>query len=176
MRMRLVFVSTLVSTLLLAPAAHAVITFTQLDEDSFTVSHMVKAIGGRGQAMKKVYEKAASLCVAAGFTHMKVLDQESYAGSDTQNANATVRVNFYFEKADERTSCAATASDDYVRQAREKLAKMGYEPPSKPSADDVEPADDDAELTCTVEQITTMIEIGLTTEQIKAACAEPDSD
>ncbi len=85
--------------------ASATLTFQQLDGNTFSISHMVKWIGGRGQAMDLVYEKAASLCIAAGYTHMKVLDQESNANGFYQNANATVTVKFFLETGEERVAC-----------------------------------------------------------------------
>ena len=63
---------TLLAVLLLASqAAMATITFTQLDDDVFSVSHRVKIIGSRSKATKMVYTKAASLCIAAGFSHYR---------------------------------------------------------------------------------------------------------
>jgi len=85
------------------------ITFTQLDDDVFVVSHRVKVIGLRGKAMKLVYTKTASLCVAAGFSHMKILEQESETGQADDSANASIRAQFYFE--DVRVPVANTIGD-----------------------------------------------------------------
>ena len=74
--------------LALPQVASAVVTFQQLDGNTFTVSHKVKWIGSRGQAMDLVYEKAASLCIAAGYSHMKILDQESMAAAYSSVAAA----------------------------------------------------------------------------------------
>ena len=80
-----------------AQAAHAVITFNKLADDLFVISHRIKVIGSRGRAMKLVYQKAASLCVAAGFEHYEILEQESNAGQQYESANASIRVRFFFE-------------------------------------------------------------------------------
>ena len=81
----------LLAVLVLIPqAASAIITFTQLDDDVFTVSHRVKLIGSRARATKLVYTKAASLCLAAGYSHYKVLNQESEAAQEDDSANASV--------------------------------------------------------------------------------------
>ena len=119
--------------LLFAPSvASAVITFTQLDDDVFIVSHRVKILGSRGKANKMVYTKAASLCVAAGFSHYKILDQESDAAQQYQAANASARVHFYLQDAEDRIGCERNADPKYVEQARKKLEKMNYEPPAPP--------------------------------------------
>ena len=102
--MRLITV--VVLTLVLVPvAALGTITFTQLDDGVFTVSHRIKVIGSRGKATKMVYTKAASLCVAAGYTHLQVMRQESEAAQKDDAANASLRVRFYFEEADDRIEC-----------------------------------------------------------------------
>ncbi len=119
-----------VAVCLVAPqAAWAVITFDQLDDDIFVVSHRIKVIGSRGKAMRMVYEKAASLCIAAGYSHFRILDQESEAIQEDDAANASVRVRFFFADGDERAECEAKASPEYIGQARDKLTRMGYRPP-----------------------------------------------
>lgn len=151
--------------------ASATLTFQQLDGNTFTISHMVKWIGGRGQAMDLVYEKAASLCIAAGYTHMKVLDQESNANGFYQNANATVTVKFFLETGEERVACDMKASDEYIEQAKKKLQKRDYEGPvvTDEAADAQE-----SENHCTVEQISAMVKAGLSEDQINAACSKAD--
>jgi hypothetical protein len=155
--------------LFVSSAAFAVITFTQLDDDVFVISHRIKVVGSRGRAMKLVYEKAASLCVAAGFSHFQVLDQESAATQEYETANATIRVQFYFAEGPERLGCEKSASAEYVDQAREKLARQGYRAPEAPDTESVAPA---VRRTCTVEQITAMVKAGLADDQIKAACPD----
>jgi len=85
-------------------AASAVITFDQLDDDTFTISHQVKAFGNRGKANRLVYEKASSLCIAAGYEYYELLDQESSGAGFYQAANATIRVRLHFEDGEERFS------------------------------------------------------------------------
>ncbi len=165
-----------IALLLLPQAALAVITFTQLDDDVFIVSHRVKVIGLRGKAQKLVYTKTASLCIAAGFSHMKVLHQESETGQADDSANASIRAQFYFEDGDERVGCERNAEQEYISQARDKLAKKGYQPPD-PEAVRAEAAQSASVSTqlgdssCTLEQIAAMARSGLSDEQIRAACA-----
>lgn len=161
----------LLAVLVLVPqAAGAVITFTQLDDDVFTVSHRVKLIGSRGRATKMVYTKAASLCVAAGYSHYRVLNQESEAAQEDDSANATVRVRFYQQDGDERSACEKSSDPQYVAEARAKLQKRGYTPPPpEPAAPAAAAATTSG--TCTIEQIAAMARAGLTDEKIRAACA-----
>lgn len=154
---------------------HAIITFTQLTQDTFIVSHRVKFIGSRGQAMKLVYTKAASLCTAAGYAYMNVLGEDSQASQQYENANASLRVQFFMKDGEGRIDCSKNASDDYVEEATEKLAHQGYE---RPSAADSGPAastpamasDPGSSAGCNVDQIIAMAKSGLSAEQIKAAC------
>jgi hypothetical protein len=166
----------LVGALLIPQAAFAVITFNQLDDDIFTISHRIKVIGSRAKAMKLVYEKAASVCIAAGYTHFKILDQESGAGQQGESGNASIRTQFFLEDAEGRIECEKNASEEYVQQARKKLTKRGYTPPEPaPAVPAGEAAGGASEgpaatKTCTVEQVTAMVRAGFTDEQIKAAC------
>jgi hypothetical protein len=165
----------LVSILLLllaSSAAFAVITFTQLDDDIFVISHRIKVVGSRGRAMKLVYEKAASLCVAAGYAHFAILDQESAAAQEYEAANASVRVQFYDEDAEGRMGCEQNASAEYVAQAHEKLARQGYRRPEPAPEAERPSSTKQGTRSCTVDQITAMVKAGLSDEQIKAACPE----
>lgn len=167
MRTLVFFVVTL---LVLPQAAFAVISFTQLDQDIFIISHRVKIIGSRGKAQKLVYTKAASLCEAAGYSYFKILDQESNASQQYEAANASVRVQFYQTDGEARIGCEKSSDAKYVEQARQKLAKIDYEPPAEELDS---PAETEAATrSCTVEQITAMVKAGLTDEQVKAACPE----
>ena len=161
--------------LLLAPqTASAIITFTQLDDDVFVVSHRVKVIGLRGKAMKLVYTKTASLCVAAGFSHMKILEQESETGQADDSANASIRAQFYFADGEERVGCERNADPEYIRQASEKLAKQGYQPPERQATVATAEAESAGTAlsgsTCTLEQVAAMARAGLDDGQIRAAC------
>ncbi len=170
MRILSIFV---ILALVIPPAALAVITFTQLDDDIFVVSHRVKLIGSRGRAQKLVYKKAASVCVAAGYSYFRILDQESNAHQQYEDANASVRVQFFFDDDEGRIGCDKNASYEYIEQARAKLAKRGYQPPEKPVAEEaVADGSGKGTRTCTVEQITTMVKAGFSDEQIKAACPD----
>lgn len=169
---------TLVAMILLAMTApgtgRAVITFSQLADDVFVVSHRVKIIGSRGQAMRLVYTKAASLCVAAGYTYFEILQQESQAGSEYEVANASIRVRFSQAGGGERLECDKSADPQYIDEASTRLAKMGYQPPVPPDPQEVDAhAESPAAAppgSCTIEQIVAMVDAGLDTEQIRAAC------
>lgn len=143
----------------------ATITFHQLDESTFTISHKVKWIGGRATAMNNVYEKSSSLCIAAGYSHLVLVEQES--SMMWGGANATVTVQFFLEDGEGRVSCEANASEEYIVQAKKKLDKRGYKgvPPAR-TLDKSE----SSENHCTIEQITAMTKAGMTDNQIKAAC------
>ena len=159
--------------LVFAQVASAVVTFQQLDGNTFTVSHKVKWIGSRGQAMDLVYEKMASLCIAAGYTHMRILDQETTSAGYYQSANATLTVKFFLETGEGRVDCETKATDEYIQQATKKLKKKGYEGPIEVMEEE---ADAETENLCTVEQITAMVKAGLSDDQIKAACGSERED
>ena len=162
---------------LLPQPTSAVITFNQLDDGVFTVSHRIKLIGSRGRATKLVYTKAASLCIAAGYSHYKILSEESDAGQQHESANATVRVRFFQASADDRIGCERSSDPQYVAEARAKLQKQGYTPPAVPQPA-AEPAPSPASAgeagtslgTCTLEQIAAMARAGLSDDKIRAAC------
>jgi len=154
--------------------ARAVITFTQLADDIFVVSHRIKVVGSRGRAMKMVYTKAGSLCIAASYSHFKILEQESQAGQQYDAANASVQVQFFHASGEGRLECKKNSDPEYIEEARKKLARKGYEPaapaagqPSTPPA-----PDESGSESCTVEQIVAMVNAGLTEEQIQAACPD----
>ncbi|MCH7666574.1 MAG: hypothetical protein IH936_11680 [Acidobacteria bacterium] len=170
------FVGICLLTLAAPRASQAVITFTQLADNVFVVSHRVKFIGSRGQAMKLVYTKAASLCVAAGYTHLELAEQESQAGNQYEVANASVRVKFFLADGEGRLDCVKNANQEHVTHARNKLAKMGYQAPGpetvkKAAAEEGSGGSAGTPTgTCTIEQIVTMAKAGLSIEQITAAC------
>jgi hypothetical protein len=158
-----------VATLFAAQAAEAVISFTQLEENVFVVKHRVKVIGLRSKAIRLVHQKSASVCMAAGYTHMEILEQESDSGESDDSVNASMKVAFYLEDGDERVGCEQDSTSDYIKQARTKLTKIGYRPPGR--AEPVASGEGDPETgSCTIEQIAAMARAGLTDEQIKAAC------
>ena len=163
----------LVALLAFPSAASAVITFTQLDDDIFFVSHRVKFLGSRGQAQRLVYTKVASLCIAAGFSQFKILEQESAASQQYESANATIQTQFFHDDGDGRIECERNADEKYIEQARKKLAKTGYKPPTPPTEEPAAALDSPVtSRSCTVEQITAMVRTGMSDEQIKAACPD----
>lgn len=165
----LVLTLTVIALMVAPQLALAVITFDQLDDDTFIVSHKIKLYGSRGKAMKLVYEKAASLCVAAGYTYLAILDQESDAGGgQNDSANASARVRFHFEDGEGRIDCTVKASEKYISQAAVKLDKRGYKQPDLVASTTTETSTDTG--SCTIEQIATMVQAGLAREQIEAAC------
>lgn len=161
-----------------ARPAQAVITFHQLDQNTFTVSHRVKGFGSRGKAMELVYRKGASLCIAAGFSHYQLIDQQSQASQQYEAANATVTLRFYFEGGEDRIACQPGSEPEYIEEARAKLQKMGYAPPEAGSSSEStgEENGEEVESTgscaqgCTIEQIAAMARAGLPDEKIRAAC------
>lgn len=169
---------TVVLLVLEVSPAHAVISFTQLDDNTFTVSHRVKGLGSRGKATKLVFTKAASLCVAAGYSYYQLLDQESEASQQYQAANASVTVRFFLDEGQSRISCDSGAGPEYVEEARDKLERQGYSPPEPGQAtrtpDPQTTGEPEASGTCpqgcTIEQIAAMARSGLSDEQIRAAC------
>jgi hypothetical protein len=168
----------LAALLLIVPAAGATLSFTQLDDDMFMVSHRVKVIGSRGKATEMVYTKAASLCIAAGYTHLRVLDQESAAAQEYEAANASLRVQFFQADGEDRISCETRSDGEYVAEAQEKLAARGYQPPEapeeRPMPPSARPGSSSSGLchsTCTIEQVAAMARTGLSDDQILAACS-----
>ena len=125
-----------IAVLAVPQLAAAVITFDQLDDDLFVISHRVKLKFwmSRGKAMLMVYEKAASLCVAAGYTHFEILQQESQANQLYEEANASIRVHFFSDAGADRIECRRNASARYIEQASVKLARRGYRPPDQQPA------------------------------------------
>jgi hypothetical protein len=162
---------------LAAPAARATLSFTQLDDDMFMVTHRVKVIGSRGKATEMVYTKAASLCIAAGYTYMRVLDQESAAAQEYEAANASLRVQFFPADGEDRMSCKTRSDAEYVAEAQEKLASQGYQPPAAPEERPMPPSARPqaaggalCNSTCTIGQVAAMARTGLSDDQILAAC------
>ncbi len=168
-----ILICCLLLALIIPQAALAVVSFTQLDEDTFVVSHRIKGIGLRGKAIKLVYTKAASLCIAAGYSHMRIVNEESESGQSDDTANASMRVQFYFQDGEDRLDCDRQSDPEYILQAREKLAKRGYQWPEEPSQEmlttEAEGEGGDTG-SCSIPQIAAMARTGLNDEQIIAAC------
>ena len=167
--------------LLLSAPAHAVVTFKQIDQNTFSVSHKIKGFGSRGKATDLVFTKAASLCVAAGFSHYRVMSQESQSAAPLQPANATLTIKLFFEDSEDRTACEPSADPEYVREIEGLLSKLGYEQPSPQTQDPDKSSEPEVAATtniqgCSLEQIAAMARAGLTDERIRAACSEEASD
>ena len=109
----------------------AFVTFGQLDSNTFTVSHMVKGIGNKGKATRQAYEKAASVCVAAGYSHLKFVNEQADGTTYGGVPNATVTFKLFNEPSDDRIECAYSASPEHVVAVKKKLAKRGYDFPSR---------------------------------------------
>jgi len=150
-----------------APAAHAVVTFDQLGKDLFTVQHYVKWIGSRGTAVNVVYEKASSLCIAAGYTHMKILHEDATAGGEYEDPSASLRVQFLHHAGTDVVDCKVKATDDYIKQCKKRLSRIGYEGPVVASEQTAEVA---GAGNCSVQQIMAMTSTGMSQDQIEAAC------
>jgi len=160
--------------LTLATPASGIITFRQLSPNTFTVSHRVKGIGSRAKATALVTTKAASLCIAAGFRHLEILDQESEATQEHEAANATMRVRFQHAESPQTLPCEANADPEYIAEARNQLARRGYQWPDPPEAMASDTGESTASCasTCSIEQIAAMARTGLSDDQIRAACSE----
>lgn len=116
-----------------APAApaHADIKFTRLSDDQFIVHHRKKTRwGAEAKATRTAYVEAASICVAAGYTHMEIKDMnigERTFGFSGRGASADVRVELHLDptpsEIDEADliACAPLAEKDKVEKARKKL-------------------------------------------------------
>lgn len=118
-----------------ATAILADVKFTQLSDDQFIVHHRKHTtLGAEAKAMKTAVAEAASICVAAGFTHMELKDQNVGERDHTgfwgggRGASADLRVKFFTEpdedKIDEKDlfECKPLADDKKVAVAKRKLA------------------------------------------------------
>ncbi len=115
--------------------------FQRLTEDRFVVSHMT-GVGGTKKASKFAHQKAASICVAAGFTFMDVLGQRAGAGKMEgvgvggisvgirTNATSTLLVRFKHEnenEGEEVLDCKENSVPRYVAKARKGLERRDAE-------------------------------------------------
>ena len=158
---------TLVVLLFVPQVALSVVTFDKVGDNVFVVSHAVKGFGGRGQASALVLEKAASLCVAAGYSHLVILNEESSAGGYYEDANAQVRAAFRMSGGEELIDCKSVASQKYIGQAKRGLERINYSGPVDVGAQAAASAGTGP---CTIEQVMTMTKAGFTEAQIQAAC------
>lgn len=120
---RLMVVFVVSAFFVVSSASAATLRFQRSAEDRFVVSHNVK-LGGANKAVKMVYKKAASLCVAAGFSYFEVLGQEVGRPSQYQFAGGTLQVRFKHEQTEEGLDCQENSEPRYVELAKKKLKKM----------------------------------------------------
>lgn len=117
-----------------ATAAWADVKFTQLSDDQFIVHHRkLTTLGAEAKATRTAYKEAASLCIAAGFTHMEIKDQnigERMHGSTFgggRGASADLRIRLFTdpdeETVDEKDllACEPLADPKKVEIAKRKL-------------------------------------------------------
>ena len=121
---------------LLASPTLADVKFTQLSDNQFIVHHRKQTLfGAEAKAMKTAVAEAASLCIAAEYTHMELKDQNvgerQYGGvfGGGRGASADLRIKLYTDpdedKIDEKDllECKPLANDKKVAVAKRKLAR-----------------------------------------------------
>jgi len=121
---------------LVASAAFADVKYTRLSEDQFIIHHRKQTtLGAEAKAVKTTYEEAASVCIAAGFSHMEIKETnigEREHGSvwgGGRGASADVRVELYLDPGLDLiedldlVACQPLADPQKVEKAKEKLAK-----------------------------------------------------
>ena len=136
-------VAALLST---SAASAATLVFDRLAEDRFVLTHLT-VLGGTEKARNVAYEKAASVCLAAGFSLLEVLYQEQGAGHGvgaasggavsvgfgaTANASSTLLVRFKHKDKEEGESeeredvldCNANSVPRFVAAAKTRLARL----------------------------------------------------
>ncbi len=65
----------LVLALIISPEASGDVKFTKLSDNQFVVHHRKKTVlGAEAKATKTAYREAASVCIAAGYSHMEIQD------------------------------------------------------------------------------------------------------
>jgi hypothetical protein len=119
-----------------ALTAVADVKFTRLSEDQFIVHHRkLTLLGAEAKATRTAYAEAASICIAAGFTHLEIKEQNigerqhGGAWGGGRGASADVRVKFFADPDEEKVeeldliACEPLADPKKVERAREKLAQ-----------------------------------------------------
>ena len=90
--------------------------------------------------MRKAYEKAASLCMAAGYQWFEIVDTESKGRGWGSAAGATLDIKVYQEQGSEdQLSCKTLANTEETENLKLKLKKIDYEWPDSTSAQDKDP-------------------------------------
>ncbi len=102
-----------------APASAGPLRFQRLSENRFLVEHYSWS-SGDAAAYRGALQRAASICRAAGYEYVDVLNRTN---SPNYN-NATVEFTVHHESSEGRVNCAAEADQKQFEQAKKKLAKM----------------------------------------------------
>ncbi len=120
--------------LLVATVAGADIKYTRLSDNQFVVHHRkLTKFGAEAKATKTAYKEAASICIAAGYTHMEIKDLNvgerewgtKYGGG--RGASADLRIKLYLdpdeETVDEKdlVECAPLSDPEKIEHAKHKL-------------------------------------------------------
>lgn len=121
---------------LVAAATQADVKFTRLAENQFIVHHRkLTVLGAEAKAMRTAVKEAASICVAAGFTHMELKDQNvgermhGNALGGGRGASADLRIKLYTDPDEQAVDekdlldCAALADPKKVEVAKKKLER-----------------------------------------------------
>ncbi len=125
----------LLGLLISAVAVQADVKFTQLTDTQYVVHHRkLTVFGAEAKATRTALMEAASVCLAAGYSHMEIRDlnvgEREFGGpyDGGRGASADVRIKLY-EQPDVETieendliDCEPLADDEKVQVAREKLA------------------------------------------------------
>ena len=128
-------VITICLALALPSLSWADVKFTRLSENQFIVHHRkLTTLGAEAKAVKTTYREAASICVAAGFTHFEVKEQNvgervhGNALGGGRGASADLRIKLYADPDDEMIDdkdlieCEPLSDPKKVERAQEKLA------------------------------------------------------
>ena len=75
------------AVLLIAGVANSTTRIQQIAPNRFLVTHQKQSgLGGQGKALRKSYEKAASLCVAAGYKWFEIVETQSTRRKKTKTS------------------------------------------------------------------------------------------
>lgn len=123
---------------LVASLALADVKYTRLSKDQFIIHHRKQTtLGAEAKAVKTTYTEAASVCIAAGFSHLEIKEtnigerEHGTALGGGRGASADVRVEFYLDPGEDQIeeldllACEPLADPQKVEKAKEKLAREG---------------------------------------------------
>ena len=121
--------------------ASADVKFTKLAENQFVVHHRkLTKIGAEAKATRTAYKEAASICIAAGYTHMEIKDlnvgERTHGGAlgGGRGASADIRIKLYQDPEEgiveekDLIECKPLADPIKVEKAKKKLAKQAKQP------------------------------------------------